>query len=386
MGKRAGVTRPGLLGAASAALLLAGALGAGGREPAAAQAPPADASLLRELAERLIAAPYPSMPSQVPLPTVQLLPGQIPSDLPLNLPLPPDARLIGTVVRTLPGGPTSEASMAMGPVAPGATVVLDAPGSREALLTLYEGALAQQGWRVAQGGSPFPGGFQTAFGGGGGLTYCQSESGPWLSVNVYPRASGPNDVRLTVGTNAGACSIPMPPVPRAAIPRAAELLPRLVPPSGVVMQPVGGGGGGSHRWSSEAAAETSRPATELEAHFAQQMTAAGWVRQTGGIAGWMAWSAWAMLQEGDWQALLLVAEWPSPSRRWLSVRVESPSASLDGMGSGMHYMVPAGTVPAPPPPGPTGPPAVTPPPPPPGRIGPAPLPADAPLPTPVPQP
>ena len=360
MGMRAGVVRTGLLGAMSAALLLAGALGSGGGGPVASQAPPADASLLRELAERLIAAPYPSIPSQVPLPTVQLLPGQMPNDLPLSLPLPPDARLIGTAVRTLPGGAAGDASMSMGPVAPGATVVLDAPGSRESLLTLYEGALAQQGWRVAQGGSPFPGGFQAAFVGGGGLTYCQSESGPWLSVNVYPRASGPNDVRLTIGTNAGACSIPVPPMPRAAIPRAAELLPRLVPPPGVVMQQVGGGGGGPNRWSSEAAAETSRPATELEAHFAQQMTAAGWVRQTGGIAGWMAWSAWAMPQEGDWQALLLVAEWPDPSRRWLSVRVKSPSAALDGMGSGMHYMVPAGAAPAPPPPPPLS--VVTPPP------------------------
>jgi hypothetical protein len=248
-------------------------------------------------------------------------------------------------------------------VAPGATVVLDTPGSRESIVALYEQAVAQQGWSVAQGGSPFPGGgFQTAFVGGGGVTYCRSESGPWFSVNVYPMASGANDVRLTVGTNAGACSIPVPPMPRAAIPRAAELLPRLVPPTGVVMQQVGGGGGGPNRWSSEASAETSRPAAELEVHFADQMRAAGWARQTGGVASWLAWSAWAIPQEGDWQALLLVAEWPSPNRRWLSVRVESPSLAAEGIGGGggITYMVPAGapvppasSAPAPPAPPPT---------------------------------
>jgi hypothetical protein len=365
-----GDRRQGSVGVVSAAVLLVGTLSAWGIGGVAAQTPPGDPSLLQELAERLIAVPFASMPSQIAQPTIQLLPGQMPSDLPLSLPLPPGARLVGSVVRTLPTNSPDDARAIMGPFAPGATVVLDVPGSRESILALYEQALAQQGWSVAQGGNPFPGGFQTAFVGGGGVTYCRSESGPWFSVNVYPMASGTNDVRLTVGTNAGACSIPVPPMPRAAIPRAAELLPRLVPPPGVVMQPVGGGGGGSNRWSSEAAAETTRPAAELEVHFADQMRAAGWVRQTGGVAGWLAWSAWALPQEGDWQALLLVAEWPSPNRRWLSVRVESPSLAAEGIGGGggITYMVPAGA-----PALPVGPPSSSPAP-------------SAPVPTPAPQP
>ena len=52
------------------------------------------------------------------------------------------------------------------------------------------------------------------------------------------------------------------------------------------------------------------------------------------------------------QALLLVAEWPGPGRRWLSVRVESPSLPPWGGSGRVHYIGPASApaVPATPPP------------------------------------
>src|SRR6266436_4704092 len=61
-----------------------------------AQTEPGDAPVL-ELAERLI-APTRLGPGAQPL-SVQLLPGQIPSDLPVAIALLPDQRLLGSAVR-----------------------------------------------------------------------------------------------------------------------------------------------------------------------------------------------------------------------------------------------------------------------------------------------
>ncbi|HZR98626.1 MAG TPA: hypothetical protein VFE37_07970, partial [Chloroflexota bacterium] len=58
---------------------------------------------LRELAERLLTglAPVPAFGPQGSAPTVQLLPGELPPELPLALPVPPDGRLVGSAVRGL---------------------------------------------------------------------------------------------------------------------------------------------------------------------------------------------------------------------------------------------------------------------------------------------
>jgi hypothetical protein len=192
------------------------------------------------------------------------------------------------------------------------------------------------------------------------MPYCQTATGPWLSLAVYPGTGTTSDVHLAVNSSPGPCAVQAAPISHPAFPRAAELLPRLTPPPGVQLMQTGGSGtGGANRWSSEAAAETSRGAAELEAHFAQQLAAAGWTRQAGRADGPLAWSAWAVPEEGDWRGLLLVADWPTADRRWLSVRVESPSISsgdvgyITSFGSASAVPVPAtgepGRPPTPPP-------------------------------------
>jgi hypothetical protein len=309
---------------------------------------------VQELAERLLAMPYPLPLGQQDAPSVELLPGQAPDDLPFALALPPGARLVGSMVRQ--GGPLS-----------GATIVLDAPGTADALLAFYEQELEGQGWHAASVG-PFPtsGGFQVNRP-GIGPTYCLDTRGPSLSIAVNPSPTGPSDVRLTTSAGPSLCSATAPPVGVPLPPLAATLLPRLTPPPGVVLQPGSSSGGGSNRWSSEATAETTRNPSELEAYFADQLAAAGWTRQDGSAAGHLAWSAWTVPGDGDWRGLLLVAEWPEASRRLLAVRVESPSTSPDGdggivtMGGGTYSASqppvappPPLTAPPPPQPGPGG--------------------------------
>src|SRR5687768_10921694 len=67
--------------------------------PASAQTPPAgDAAAVRELAERLLSPPYHRGPDGAS-PTIELLPGSLPSPMPADIPLPEGGRLVGSAVR-----------------------------------------------------------------------------------------------------------------------------------------------------------------------------------------------------------------------------------------------------------------------------------------------
>lgn len=286
---------------------------------------PEDPALLRELVERLLSPPVPLPTGEVP--RVRLLPGALPPELTFDLPMPPGGRLIGSAVR-----PAFEKD----PRAPSGVnveVVMDAPGTPADVMAFYQSALAERGWSAppfARG--PGGGGFQpTAT--PASAAFCQGESGPWLSMNVFPRETGPSDVRVSVNTGSpGPCSGPrVPPGVHLGPPPGFELLPPLFAPravrlygSGIMSGP--GGPEGPGRWFSDATAETDMPVADLEAHFARQLEAAGWTRLGGRMDGPLTWSTWAVPGEGDWQGFLYVLEGPGPNRRSLHVEVASASA------------------------------------------------------------
>jgi hypothetical protein len=298
-------------------------------QQAAGQSFSQDAMQLRgELAERLLSQSLPAPPGPAPPgvgSTLQLLPGQLPSDLALDLPLPEGARLLGSAVRGI------------GPIPPSTEVVLDVPGSAAEVLTFYERAFQAQRWTASPVGAPLSrGGFQTVL----SSTYCRGPNGPSLTLTILSQPSGLNDVRLRLQPPPGnPCSAPATPAARPPTsPQGADLLPKLVPPAGVALQftaPVG-----PSARSSEAIAETDRSAAELEALFGQQLQASGWTRLAGQADRPLAWSTWRLPGEGDWQGLLIVLEWPAQSRQALYVRVESPTAQAAGPG-----MLPAPPVP-----------------------------------------
>ena len=92
-------TWPGLTLALSMLALLATGSGPWSAALAAGQAPSAEqANQLRELAEQLLAPQFAGPGGQ--LPTIRLLAGELPPDLPLALPMPPGGRLIGSAVRS----------------------------------------------------------------------------------------------------------------------------------------------------------------------------------------------------------------------------------------------------------------------------------------------
>jgi len=262
---------------------------------------------IQELAERMLAPAASGA-------TAQLLPGQWPSSLPVDVPTPPSARLVGSVEHNADG----KLQYVDG--------VLDATGAPADLLAFYQQELSGHGWTVPPAGPGRMGGFQpTPPGMGNSRTFCKSPSGPSLSVTAASRAGAATDLRLHLTlAQPGPCGAPPQPPSPAPLPNA-DVLPPLQAPAGVPLQVTGNGGAGS-RWTSEATAETKRSPAELETHFAQQLQAAGWTRLAGGADGPLAWSTWKLPRQGDWQGLLLAFQAPGQDRRSLLVRAEEPVA------------------------------------------------------------
>jgi hypothetical protein len=198
--------------------------------------PTDEAMLLRELAERLVTSPYPGPTGQ---PTrARLLPGQLPPELPLALPTPPDGRLLGSAVRGAAGQTDS------------ADVVFEAPGSMADIVNFYHQALAPLGWSPPLFGGQ-PGGFQATVG-ATTENFCQGPDGPSLALTVFSWPPGPSSVQINVDMRSPGPCAPFVPPGLGGMP-GANLLPRLHAPQGVELQNVENSGGDS-RWRSEATA------------------------------------------------------------------------------------------------------------------------------------
>ena len=144
--------------------------------PAWAQQP-GDAAALQERAERLVGQPYPPYPgASGQAQTVQLLPGELPHDLPVSIPVPPGGRLVGSAVRRADAQTT------------GTEIVIDAPGTAAQVAAFYEQALREQGWTSPQS-SPGPiGGFE-ARPPVSSSTCCHAEGSWALNLLTFPQTS-----------------------------------------------------------------------------------------------------------------------------------------------------------------------------------------------------
>ncbi|MDQ2809099.1 MAG: hypothetical protein M3Z04_19680 [Chloroflexota bacterium] len=304
--------------------------------------PPAEPGL-RELAARLLNSRRGRRWDQEATPQVQLLPGQIAPDLPLTLPTAADSRIIGSLLHTAEGETNAW------------TVVLDMPGTPADLLAHWKTALGEQGWQPFEGHRMLElpdSGFQADFNNWAGANrpptdlppeiqaqiarqqatastqqlFCATAAGGSLNLTLTPQPDGPTMVRLDLDREGlGPCQMQ-----EQLQESIATRLPRLLPPEGVILMPAGGGGS-KDRWSSEATAMTDQPVSALEAHFAAQLTAAGWTRQAGHAADPLAWSLWTVPGDPTAQGFFYARSAPSPDKRYLVVQIET--AQDQGMGT-----------------------------------------------------
>lgn len=259
---------------------------------------------LQELAERLLTYNHPGTWEGGSY-ALQLLPGAVPDDLPFILPLPANARVIGSSTSR------EDATLV------DATVLLDAPDTASGLLTFYEREFAAQGWHPP---------VDDPFGMRGGFVaarpisvFCRGADGPALTLNLSPLPSARTEVRVTVHLReAGLCA-------GRGHPRmlVEQLVPQLTLPDDARQRPAGFHASSSDRdYHSALRVETRRDATDLEAHVAQQLAAAGWHRVEGQGSAAGAWSGWRVPGDVEAEGRVVVLTTVQPDVYHIDLQVD----------------------------------------------------------------
>jgi len=263
----------------AAILLLLGCAGQAAEQSSGPIASAGSEAAVRTLAHRLLARRSAGAPAPE---EVQILVAQLPEDLPIEIPLPDGARIIGSLVR---GGEGTE-------------IVLDATQTVAQVLDFYRETLTAEGWIAFA--YPTEGGFVPGIG-RTGLTFCSGANNVVLWVGAFEAGDGPADVRLDLRTEPTLASC----TKDAVAPK--HPIPLLEDPPGA-RQTTAGFGGSTDSYNAEVELKTELDSVTVEVHYSHQLKAAGWLRRDGGQSGPLAWSTWHYQDEGGqkWQGLLLV--------------------------------------------------------------------------------
>lgn len=266
---------------------------------------------LLELALRL--ATYAGDPSAH---TTQLLPGQLPSGLPVNIPLPEGSRVLGSLIRT------SESI----------SMYLDVHLTPVQGLAFYRQHLHDAGWQITnmhghhRGGFILPGSrihggsetFYLELNASSSTTSAQKhsstdednfhDSGTSLTVDAFLASNNRTDLRLHLQMNA-----PSPYGParyrRGRPPRGhIGSLPALEAPEGS-NQIGGGSGSGSNIVYADATLETSNTLSMLAAHYKTELEQAECMLTGQGQDGPIAWTTWTLQEDAQqWHGVLVIMQ------------------------------------------------------------------------------
>lgn len=259
---------------------------------------------------------------------VQILEGRLPLRLPVELPLPDQTQVLGSVV-----GPKEDVQ-----------ILLDVGQSPEQVVAFYRERLLAAGWTKPE---PEPKRFssigfvQTRPENGlesvdfatpmvvaenGDITragrtdvFCKGSYGP-LFIKARPMPQAPTDVRLNLYLSSfnSYCSL-------NRINEMREVpLPPLTPPSNTKVE-LRDGGGSNDYWQSMAMLETELDVQALAAHYTAQLQRVGWTRRDSSQSELAAWSNWLLKDKKgqSWQGMLnLIKVEGKANQYFASVRLE----------------------------------------------------------------
>lgn len=267
----------------------------------AIQPSPAGPSQLEVFVKRLMAYPLPGEPSPE---EIQLLPGQLPEELPFELPLLENAHVVGSLVRGSTDG----------------VIILDVPQDPGSVRDFYRRELTAHGWEelrlTREGLKGFVSPLLLS-----SLGFCRGREGPHLSVLTQPR-NELTEVRLswTLDPTRSPCDQP-PFVIQPGFTGPQQVLPTLIAPKNA-WQLSGGGGGGESGAYRHVILKTSASLRELWEHYARQLREQGWELIQRGESGPLVWGRWRFEREGQrWEGLLFVLDLGG-ERRFAYVRVD----------------------------------------------------------------
>ncbi len=251
-------------------------------------------SSIEELAIRLMEPLDPGV-----LQEVQLFVGQLPDNMPIDLPIPDYARIIGSMIQGRKN----------------INIVLDVNLTPEQVLDFYRESMAASNWSEIEERRGFA--FNEIK-----LVMCQNSNDPPLTIRAYPVESSPTDVRLNIETDpeyspCKAC--------REIEDNWLKPLPRLLAPSDSKEFNQGSGTSRSDLVSTSITMETSMNSSVLVAHYGNQFKAANWTKQAEGDSASFAWSTWTLQDEDalTWRAFLWAVDLPgTANERFVGVQAK----------------------------------------------------------------
>ena len=274
---------------------------------------------LRELAIRLLSPRYPGAES---MQVTDLLPGQLPPNPPIELALPPGARLIGSVIR----GQDS-------------TTIFDTHLTSEELLAFYRERMTAIGW-TEQEQFPPPqeqSGFvhampqQMAH-----AMFFASSHGPLLRLSGLPSPVARIEGQLSLETDPGQHGHgPL----RRQLVAEMELLPPLLAPDKAQQRTLGGGGGGGE-WRANAELTTNLDLAAVTTHYRAQLDGASWRESSHGEGDRVRWSVWDFADKDSepWRAYLFVFQRPDePKHYFLDIHCQWVGSDSSGGGGWFTY-------------------------------------------------
>jgi hypothetical protein len=257
-------------------------------------------SRLKDLAERLLDHDY---HLEVDSDKPRLFLGELPTDIPADIPVPEGMLLLGGLRRV--GPYRSE---------PDAQVILEAEAEPEGVYDAFREHLAGSEWSEKRPILPERGGFVHTDPGMRPLTFCLSDRRPALSVSAYRRSeAGTTEVRLRLEGSRRRDSPCSEDFDRYEYDEHS-VIPALFPPEGVA-QLSGGGGSSSNSEDNQAHLRTGMSPAAIVGHYSAQLEEAGWSRVGGGGEGPTAWSGWTFEDEAGerWVGTFVAMSLPGPS-------------------------------------------------------------------------
>src|SRR3954452_14098611 len=211
---------------------------------------------------------------------VDILVGEIPADMPEDLPFLEDSRIAGSLVRNEKNYPRY-------------SILFDSALPPQDILDFYDRRMQAAGWSIPEFRVVRSGGFMFASGLDGEKThkYCKSKEGPSLLLTVY-EASAATEVCLILDSNPERSPCRLPDEDLRTFPRERErLIPDLSPPRGNRQGPVSGSGGNDH-WTSSSNLTTQLDLMSVVTHYSSQLQRAGWSNSGEGSVGPTGCSTW----------------------------------------------------------------------------------------------
>ncbi len=264
-----------------------------------------DEAAVRELLSRTLAS-YPVYEGSETIVQVATLP----ENLPFELDLSDDMRVIGSIQRGAPS-PTE--------------IYIDSTQAPEMVMSFFEDRFSGDDWKLVDS---FPGGgFTTTT--SDSAFYCNETLDTLVSINAFGYGEGSSDMRLYISP---ADNYPCAAADGSFTQDPYRLLPQLETPEGVTLLQGGGGGGGGgsgfQSVSTQAYLESDLPLETIAAAYRDQLEDFGWLPVGEESGEKLSWSGWTLDGEGQtWAGTLTLTASPTAANQYsatLAIQEISP--------------------------------------------------------------